>query len=129
MKSCSVSKLENNLKSLCHSFKKSPTLESYFCNDDLCNVERNMCEDCYQLATEDLDVCRRISKPDNKGSESNENDTKIDTNDAKNVTKIDTNDAKNVTKIDTNQGCTITLYSTLLYTLLYLGYNGVIHNT
>ena len=83
-----------------------------------------MCEDC-QL-TEDLDVCRRNSKPDNEGSESNENDTNADTT---NVTKIDTNDAKNVTKIDTNQGCTITLYSTLLYTLLYLGYNGVIHNT
>ena len=84
----------------------------YSCNHDLCNVERNMCEDCE--LTEDMDVCRSYSKPDSEGSESNENDK---------------NDAKNVTKIDTNQGCTITLYSTLLYTLLYLGYNGVIHNT
>ena len=38
----------------------------YSCTHDLCNVERNVCEDCQ--GAEDLDAC------------SNANDTKIDTN-------------------------------------------------
>ena len=73
----------------------------YSCNHDLCNVERNMCEDCE--LNEDLDVCRSYSKPNSEGSESNENDT---------------NDAKNVTKIDTNQAFTITLNVFLFHFVL-----------
>ena len=80
--------------------KAAKGMVMYSCTDDLCNVEKNICEDC-QL-TEDLDVCRRYSKPDNEGSESNGNN----------------NDAKNVTKIDTNQGFTITLNVFLFYCTL-----------
>ena len=98
VKACAPSITEIKGPHLCQS-KQDPQytntpmasmpMYKYTCNDDLCNVERNICEDC-QL-TEDRDVCCRYSKPDNKGFESNENDT------------------ENVTRIDTNQAFTITL--------------------
>ena len=55
--------------------KAAKGMVMYSCTHDQCNIERNMCEDC-QL-TEDLDVCRRYSKPDNEGSESSENDRTV----------------------------------------------------